>query len=319
MVPPHMTAQISDQPSVFAIGGPTASGKTALAVALARSGLPVDIVNFDASQLYRGLDAATAKPTPEERAAAPFHLIDVLDPSEAAAAGTWADQALPLLVELRARGRWPVLVGGTGLYLRALRRGLAPIPPVDPRIRQAVLADLAERGALALHAELAAVDPAYAASTPAANRQRVCRALEVYRATGIAFSQWHDQHRRQPDRVAAFTTALTPQKPWLHQRISLRAEAMVAPLLAEVAQLLAAGVPVDAPGMQALGYRDAARVVQGQMQASELPPRLLADHLAYAKRQMTWFAAEPAELRLDPAAPDSTDQLRAAVIAWFDL
>lgn len=312
-----MTTSPSDHPRVFAIGGPTASGKTALAVALARAGLPVDIVNFDASQLYRGLDAATAKPTPQERAAAPFHLVDVLDPREPATAGTWADQALPLLADLQARGRWPILVGGTGLYLRALRRGLAPIPPVDPRIRQAVLADLAERGALALHAELAAADPAYAASTPAANRQRVCRALEVYRATGIAFSQWHDQHRRQPDRVAAFTAVLTPQKPWLHQRISLRAEAMVAPLLAEVAQLLAAGVPVDAPAMQALGYRDAAKIVQGHMQASELPARLLADHLAYAKRQMTWFAAEPAELRLDPAAPDPAEQLRDAVIAWF--
>lgn len=301
----------------LAIGGPTASGKTALAVALARAGLPIDIVNFDASQLYRGLDAATAKPTAEERRAAVFHLVDILDPREPAAAGAWAERALALLAELQAAGRWPVLVGGTGLYLRALRRGLAPIPPVDPAIRQQVLTELAARGAAALHHELAAVDPAYAAVTPAANRQRVCRALEVYRATGVAFSQWHADHRQQADRVATFTAVLTPQRSWLQPRIAARAAAMVEPLLAEVAQLLADGVPAEAPGMQALGYRDAARAVQGQLDPAALAERLLADHLAYAKRQITWFAAEPAELRLDPAAEDAAAQLQAATVAWF--
>ncbi len=301
MVSSHLSAKGLTPPKVFALGGPTASGKTALAVQLVQLGLPLELVNFDASQLYRGLDAATAKPTAAERAAAPFHLLDLLDPQQPAAAGQWAEWALACLADIHSRGRWPLLVGGTGLYLRALRRGLAPIPAVDPQVRAQILAELAERGPGALHQELALVDPVYAAATPAANRQRVARALEVYRATGRAFSQWHAEHRAQPDRVDCALAVLTPTKEWLQPRIASRATAMVEPLLAEVAQLLAAGVPLEAPGLQALGYRNAARVVQGQLPAAQLGELLIAEHQSYAKRQITWFAAEPAHLRPDPA------------------
>lgn len=332
MVSPHLTSARRDRPKVFALGGPTASGKTEVALRLAQLGLPVEIVNFDASQLYRGLDAATAKPTAAERALAPFHLLDLLDPRQPATAGQWADQALACVAEIHSRGRWPLLVGGTGLYLRALCRGLAPIPAVDPLVRAQVMAELAERGAQALHQQLLLVDPTYAATTPAANRQRVARALEVYRATGKPFSQWHAEHRAQPDRVECALAVLAPSKDWLHPRIALRAAAMVQPLLVEVAALLAAGVPPEAPGLQALGYRDAARVIQGLLPADQLAPLLIAEHLGYAKRQITWFAAEPAQWRPDPAwllgagqlprdqplRNDQTlDHLAAMLATWF--
>ena len=301
MVSPKLTPEDPARPRVFALGGPTASGKTDLALRLARLGLPVEIVNFDASQLYRGLDAATAKPTVAERQWARFHLLDMLDPHQPAAAGQWAEWALDCVAEIHSRGRWPLLVGGTGLYLRALRRGLAPIPSIDPQLRAQVMAEMAERGQLSMHQELVQVDSEYAASTPAANRQRVARALEVFRATGKPFSRWHAEHRAQPDRVSCALAVLTPTKEWLQPRIALRAMAMVEPLLAEVAALLAAGVPPEAPGLQALGYRDAAKVVRGELPAAELPALLIAEHQGYAKRQITWFAAEPAQLRPDPA------------------
>lgn len=333
MVSPHLTPTRREPPKVFALGGPTASGKTELALRLVALGLPVEIVNFDASQLYRGLDAATAKPTAAERASASFHLLDQLEPHQPAAAGQWAGWALTCLAEIHHRGHWPLLVGGTGLYLRALRRGLAAIPPVDPELRAQVTAELAERGIHAMHRELAQVDPDYAAATPAANRQRVARAIEVYRATGKAFSQWHADHRAQPDRVDCSLAVLTPAKEWLYPRIASRATAMVEPLLAEVAALAAAGVPPDAPGLQALGYRDAARVIQGQLTAADLADLLIAEHQSYAKRQITWFAAEPAHHRPDPAqlyaarmAPlgsgqgdvHTLDRLAQAIRAWFD-
>lgn len=336
MVSSHLAQLPASRTRVFAIGGPTASGKTELALRLVGLGLPIEVVNFDASQLYRGLDAATAKPTAAERALASFHLLDQLDPQQPAAAGQWAEWALACVADIHRRGRWPLLVGGTGLYLRALRRGLAAIPPPDLQLRAQITAELAERGAHVLHGELAQFDPEYAAATPAANRQRVVRAIEVYRATGKPFSQWHAEHRAQPDRVDCALTVLTPAKGWLAPRIAVRATAMVKPLLAEVAALVAAGVPPDAPGLQALGYRDAARVVQGLLPAAGLADLLIAEHQSYAKRQVTWFAAEPARLRPDPAQlysgrdwatsnssqsvgtdVNSLEYLAESVIRWF--
>lgn len=302
---------------IAAIAGPTAAGKSALALRLHAAGLPVELVNCDALQVYRGLDAGTAKPSASERAQVPLHLLDLVEPHEAMTAGRWADLARPLLADIAGRGHIPLLVGGTGLYLRALLRGLAPIPPIELRLR----ADLEQRfhslGAQALHAELAALDPEYAAQTPAANRQRVLRALEVALGTGKAFSQWHREHQAQPQAYRCLMVVLQPERAWLMERIDRRAAAMAEPLLAEVVQLLAAGVDPAAPGMQALGYRDAALVATGQADAAGFALRLALAHRQYAKRQQTWFAAEPADLRLDNAHADPLAALQQAMQLHF--
>ncbi|MBI5607544.1 MAG: tRNA (adenosine(37)-N6)-dimethylallyltransferase MiaA [Deltaproteobacteria bacterium] len=304
---------------IAAIAGPTAAGKSALALRLHAAGLPVELVNCDALLVYRGLDAGTAKQDATERAQLPIHLLDVVEPHEAMTAGRWADLARPLLAEIAARGRIPLLVGGTGLYLRALLRGLAPIPPVDPQLRAELEQRFRELGALAMHAELAALDPEYAAQTPPANRQRVLRALEVALGTGKAFSQWHREHQAQPPAFRCLMAVLQPERAWLMGRIDRRAAAMAEPLLAEVAQLVAAGVDPAAPGMQALGYRDAALVATGQAEAAGFAQRLAQAHRQYAKRQQTWFAAEPADLRLDSAQLDPLPAVQQALQHHFSL
>ena len=307
---------------VAVLAGPTGCGKTAAAVALRTvHGLPVEAIGFDALQLYRSLDAATAKPTPAERAALPYHLVDVLDPMEACSAGRWVERARAAIADVHARGAWPLLVGGTGLYLRALLEGLADIPPTPPALRGELAERWAQAGADLLHAELAAVDPDYAARTPASNRQRVLRALEVWHATGRPFSQWHAGGRRGFEGPVHITV-VEPDPVALRARLQTRAAAMAGPLLAEVRALLAAGLDTTAPGLQALGYRDAVELVQraaaegAGVATGPSPERVLGDRLAhlhvqYARRQRTWFRAQRADVR--------GENLDAAAIAqWAD-
>jgi tRNA dimethylallyltransferase len=274
-------------------------------------------VNFDALQVYRRLEAGTAKPTPEERALVPTWLLDVADPTEAWNAAkhqVLADQAI---AEVQSRGQWPVLVGGTGLYLRAILRGLADIPEVPAAVRAQLAVEHAERGAYALHAELHAIDPVYAAMTPPQNRQRVLRALEVYRATGRAFSHYHAQHAALPDRHACLLTVLEPPRALLHARIEARALVMAGPLLAEVQGLLQQGVDRDAPAMQAIGYREAVDAVRSDTPVQEFAQQLTAAHKQYAKRQATWFAKEDAQIRLVTTDDAALARLAERWHAWF--
>ncbi|MBM4342851.1 MAG: tRNA (adenosine(37)-N6)-dimethylallyltransferase MiaA [Deltaproteobacteria bacterium] len=302
-------------PRIAALCGPTGCGKTAIAVALRGRGLPIEVVSCDALQVYRQLDAGTAKPTAEERAAVPTHLVDVVHPSEAMTAGRWADSARAAMADVAGRGRWPLVVGGTGLYYRALVRGLAQIPAVDQALRGQLADRWAALGAPALHAELARVDPAYAATTPVANRQRVLRALEVHAATGQPLSHWHLQ--TPAPRFEVWLAVLEPEPGRHAAAVERRARAMAGPLLAEVAALLRGGMPATAPAMQALGYRDAAQIVLGNGDPAGFADRLARDHLHYAKRQRTWFRSEAAALRIDPAAADAVDRIEAGVRAWF--
>lgn len=304
---------------IAAIVGPTASGKTALAVALAvEHGLPVEVVSVDALQLYKRLDAGTAKPTSAERAAVPMHLIDLLPPTEAMHAARWAQAAEAVLEEIAERGHWPLLVGGTGLYLRALLRGLAAIPEVPAAVREALAQEWQERGSTAMWRELQECDPVYAAATPAQNRQRVLRALEVARHTGRAFSAWHQEHAAQPDRHQALVIALDPPTAERNARIAERAVHMAPLLLTEVSELQQEGLPREAPGLQAIGYREAwARVQAEPADAAHGRPFadvLIAAHQAYAKKQATWFRSLDAQMRLESA--DSA-AVAAAVDAWF--
>jgi tRNA dimethylallyltransferase len=300
---------------IAAICGPTASGKTALAVRLRRDfGLPVEMLSVDALQVYQQLDAGTAKPTPEERQQIPTHLVDIVAPQDAMNAAIWVAHAERAIQDVHARGAWPLLVGGTGLYLRALLRGLAAIPDVPPDVREALASEYATRGADALWAELRAVDPDYAALTPPQNRQRLLRALEVWRHTGQPFSAYHAAHRAQPDHFACLRISLEPPRDQLLARIRERALAMAEPLWHEVEALRAAGLSADAPGLQAIGYRDAWLALQNHQPVQFFAERLVAAHQAYAKKQATWFRNNPAELRVTTAEPA---EIAAVLRQWF--
>lgn len=223
-------------------------------------------------------------------------------------AGRWAALAEHAAREVLARGAIPLLVGGTGLYVRALARGLAPIPDVPAALRQALAEEWqAPAGPQQLYAELKAADPAYAAKTPWQNRQRVLRALEVLRHTGQAFSVWHDQHQASPPRHHLQLIAVVPPAERHLPRLQARAESMAEPLWHEVQALLERGVPADAPGLQALGYRDALALRAAGVPTADALPQLRATlasaHKAYAKKQLTWLRGEAVALQVDPDDP----------------
>ena len=278
----------------LALVGATGTGKTAVSLALARS-LGAEIVCGDSRQLFRGLDAGTGKPTAGERAALAHHLFDELDPADAPSAGWYARRAAPLLQELAAGGRIPLIVGGSGLYLKALYRGLAPIPEVPAGVRRAIRDALAERGALALHAELAEVDPETAARLAPGDRQRVARALEVVRGTGRPLSSWLRERAAAPlggpERWRIVELHLA--RPALYRRLDARTRAFFETgLVAETRALLARGVPRDAPGLASLGYAQAAAYLLDGLPLGAAIERAQRHTRRYAKRQETWWRHE---------------------------
>lgn len=289
-------------PKIAAIVGPTASGKTGLAVALRRHGLPIEAIGCDALQVFSGLDAATAKPSAVERAELPYHLVDVIDPHERVDAGEWARRADHAIRDIGERGQLPVVVGGTGLYLRALIDGLAQMPAVAPDIRATLGARWDAGEHAQLYAELQGCDPVYATTTPPQNRQRVLRALEVYLASGTSFSAWHQRHRDLPPRYDACVVVLAPPRPQLHERLQARAVAMAAPLLEECRELLGAGLSEQHHASQAIGYRLALRMLrEDSVDLPALEQALVVAHRQYAKRQRTWFARLPSQLVITAA------------------
>ena len=274
----------------FVLAGATGVGKTAVALELARH-LDGEVVCADARQVYRGLDVATGKPTAEERERVPHHGFDVLDPREASSAGTYARRTGAILADLAARGRVPLLAGGTGLYLRAAHAGLAEVPEIPAEVRERVRARLADEGAPALHAELAALDPQLARRLAPADGQRIARGLEVVLATGRALSDWQDGAGEDP--APWFWVVLSRPRDDARARITARARAFFAHgLVDEVRGLLAAGVPADAPAFDALGYREALDVLAGKLEREDAIARLTVHTLQYAKRQATWWRGE---------------------------
>lgn len=306
---------MTDAPPLLVLVGPTAAGKSAAAMAACEA-LGGEIVSADSGQVYRGLDIGSAKPTAAERARIRHHGIDLAAPEEQVDAATWCDAADRAIADVRERGRIPLVCGGTGLYVRVLLHGLSPIPPVDAGVRAAVREELAARGPLALHAELAAVDPEVAARVAPTDPQRIGRALEVWRQTGKALGQWQREHAFRPRRYQARVFGLWPEREVLHRRIEERVGVMLrAGWVAEVERLLAAGVPPDAPGLRTLGYRDIVTHLAGGLSAGELPARIATQHRRYARRQLTWFRGvttrEDQLERLDPA--DAVGALIGAV------
>ena len=285
------------------LAGPTATGKSALALALAER-LPLEIISVDSALVYRGMDIGTAMPSRADRAAVPHHLIDILDPLQAYSAARFVADTRQLMAEIQGRGRLPLLVGGTMLYYKVLREGLDEMPPADPAVRSALDHEAAERGWPALHAELARVDPVSAARLAPADAQRVQRALEVWRVSGRPLSDW--QRGPSADAAAQAWAASLPlvaleplSRSWLHDRIAARFDAMLAAgFLDEVRALRARGdLHPELPAMRCVGYRQAWSALDsgrldGFREAGIAATRQLA------KRQLTWLRSTTVQGRV---------------------
>ena len=293
--------------------GPTASGKTAVAMALAER-LPVEVVSVDSAQVYRGMDVGTAKPSAEERARVPHHLVDIVDPTETYSAGRFREDALRLVGEIHARGRIALVTGGTMLYFRALTEGIAELPRSDPALRAEIESQARREGWPAMHARLAQVDPDTAARLDPSDAQRIERALEVHRMSGEPLSALQ---RRQPAAELPFETlriALEPSdRAVLHERIAQRFRAMLANGLLEELEGLRRRFALSErlPSMRAVGYRQAWQTLEGEQPAATLEARGIAATRQLAKRQLTWLRSMPRLERYDALRPD----LAAAVAA----
>jgi tRNA dimethylallyltransferase len=296
---------------LIVLSGPTASGKSALALALARE-FPLEIVNADSLQVYRRFDIGTAKPTAAERGEVPHHLIDVADPDEPYDAGRYVREADRAIGEIRARGKHPLLVGGTGMYLRALLRGLDPLPS-DARVRGELSRRWDAEGGAALHAELARIDPETSAKVHPSDRLRVLRALEIAAVSGIPPSRARASWSSGGARHACLFLALWPDRAALYGNISARTEEMFRRgLVDEVRGLLAGGVARSLKPMMALGYRHAAAHLLDGVPLSGTIEAVKRDTRRYAKRQLTWLSSEPHLLRIAPgeAARSPRDLVR---------
>jgi tRNA dimethylallyltransferase len=339
---------------VIALAGPTASGKSAAALAVAQHlgsrGARVEIVSVDSALVYRGMDIGTAKPTLAEQAEVPHHLIDLIDPSEAYSAARFVDDCEQAIAAIRARGALPLLVGGTMLYLKALRDGLDLMPPADPGVRAALDARAASEGWPALHAELARVDPVTAARLPPGDSQRIQRALEVWMVSGKPLSAWHrapaettstdgrsqpSPHQAERRPLVLHLISLEPaSRSWLHERIAQRFDAMLAAgLLDEVRTLRARGdLHTSLPSMRCVGYRQAWEALDAFELSSTGQPSRGASRLEdepravaalrdagiaatrqLAKRQLTWLRSMPDRQVVACDAPDAVDQVIRAV------
>jgi tRNA dimethylallyltransferase len=282
------------QRTAYALLGPTASGKSRLALELAAR-FPLEIVSVDSGQVYRGMDIGTAKPTREERARVPHHLIDLVDPTESYSAGRFRANAMGAIEEILGRGRIPLLVGGTMLYYKALAHGIDALPRADPVLRARIDARAAREGWPALHAALARVDPAAAARISPNDPQRIQRALEVWEASGKPLSELQrGAGAALPFELRAF--ALVPEdRTVLHQRIAERFEQMLRDGLVEELESLRKRYDLNAalPSMRCVGYRQAWGYLEGEYDRATLRDKGIAATRQLAKRQLTWLRSLP--------------------------
>jgi tRNA dimethylallyltransferase len=287
------------------ITGPTACGKTDLALALAER-VPLEIISMDSALVYRGLDIGTAKPSANVRASVPHHLVDIVEPTEAYSAGRFARDAAELIDAIRSRGRLPVLVGGTLLYLRALRDGLSVLPRADEAVRAALDREAGERGWPALHERLRAIDAEAAARIAPSDRQRIQRALEVHALTSRSITELQRATSGGQGR-RVLSLALVPEnRADLAVRIERRFDSMVAAgFVQEVERLRARGdLNPDMPAMRAVGYRQLWRYLDGECPWDEARAKAIVATRQYAKRQLTWLRGDT---RIEPwpaLAPD---------------
>ncbi len=300
------------------IAGPTASGKTAAALAFAQE-RDVEIISVDSALVYRGMDIGTAKPSAQELAAVPHHLINIRDPLNAYSAAEFVRDATSLITDIQARGKTALLVGGTMLYFKALMDGMDDMPPADAAVRAVLEQEATLKGWPALHAELAAVDPVTAARLAPADSQRIQRALEVFRISGLPLSHFHTRKdatkniaARADSTGATALISLEPQdRAWLHGRIAQRFDAMLAHgFLDEVLALRARGdLHPDLPSMRCVGYRQAWEALDGAYPMAELRERGVAATRQLAKRQITWLRSMPQRHIVACDAPDALAQV----------
>ncbi|GAA6733380.1 tRNA (adenosine(37)-N6)-dimethylallyltransferase MiaA [Thermus oshimai] len=276
--------------AIPALLGPTGSGKTLLALRLGEE-LPLEVVSADATTVYRGLDIGTDKPTPEERARVPHHLIDVLEPSEAMSVARFLEMAEGAIAEVLARGRVPLVVGGTGYYVRALSEGLHELPPPDPVLQEALWRELGERGLEPLLEELRLASPEDARRV-GQNPRRLVRALEVLRRTGTPPARFP----KRPPRFRYKKLVLLPPRAWLWPRLEERARRQFARGLVEEVRGLLARYPEIPTALQAIGYKEVVGYLRGEYSLEEAIERDIRAVKAYAKRQYTWFRHEPGDV-----------------------
>jgi tRNA dimethylallyltransferase len=304
-------------PPAILLIGPTASGKTPIALALARD-FPVEIVSVDSAQVYRGMDVGTAKSSPSERSTVPHHLIDIIDPTESYSAARFRGDALRLMSEIAARGRTPLLVGGTMLYFKALREGLSELPESDAQVRAQIDAEAAARGWPAMHTELARVDPETASRLKPGDSQRIERAIEVFRITGVPMSGWIARGKKSELPFRLIELALVPSdRGMLHRRIEERFDAMLERGLIEELRSLRKRYALQArmPSMRCVGYRQTWQFLEGEFDRGELRNRGVFATRQLAKRQLTWLRAMPGVRAFDNFAPGIAASIRDLIRA----
>jgi tRNA dimethylallyltransferase len=291
--------------------GPTASGKTDIAIRL-REQFPCDVISVDSALVYRGMNIGTAKPDATTLAHTPHRLIDFLDPEENYSAGEFVRDAYREMDEIFAAGRMPLLVGGTMMYFRALTRGIARLPRADDETRDAIDAEAEERGWPALHAELARIDPSAAARIKPNDRQRIQRALEVYRLSGKPLSEWQEDSAPSRDDIGYLKIGLNIEpRSVLHARCEERLDAMIEEgFVAEVERLRQRpGLTADHPSMRAVGYRQFWQYLDGDFDLAEARDRALFATRQLAKRQITWLRSETDVFVVDPLEPGAFDAI----------
>lgn len=298
------------------ICGPTASGKSELALRLAHD-LDAEIVNADSMQIYCGLDVGTAKPTPEQQAEIRHHLIDVANPAQLFSAADFCSAADAAIRDIISRGKRVVVAGGTGLYIRALVKGLVDSPSGEGELREALLDESGRIGNAAMLEKLRQVDPELAAVLHPNNLVRIIRALEVYQLTGIPLSQYQKKHAFATRRYEALQIGISVDRSVLYERIDDRVERMLASgLLEEVRSLLAAGYGRDIKPLRSIGYKEAVAHLSGDVSAEEAVRLIKRNTRHYAKRQLTWFKADPDILWFE--YPEKFDKIFKHAIDFYE-
>jgi tRNA dimethylallyltransferase len=296
---------------VILLAGPTGVGKTALSIALARH-LGAEIINADSMQIYRHMDIGTAKPSIAEKAAVVHHLLDVVTPGEPFDAARYLDLARPIIDDLHGSGKIPLVVGGTGLYMKVLTKGICSGPPSDPAIRKSLMDEIAASGSNALHQRLLQVDPVLGARLHPNDRQRVLRALEVFLSTGQRLSDWQEEHGFRGGAYRTIKICLFRTREELYERIDRRVDNMMERgFLDEVLRLLDMGYGPGLKPMQSLGYRHLTQHVLEGMPLATAIEEIKRDTRRYAKRQLTWFRGDSEFQWFEPTRA-------ATIIAWAE-
>ncbi len=307
-----MHLRSNETPVAILLMGPTASGKSAIALELAQH-LPIEIISVDSAQVFCGMDVGTAKPLRAERARVPHHLIDIVEPTEAYSAARFTDDARGLIEAISARGRIPLLVGGTMLYFKALREGLAELPQADAVVRAEIEREALARGWSAMHAELAKADPHTAVRLKPHDAQRIQRALEVFRLTGVPLSELLERQAPEAAQSGFFQIALIPaERSVLHRRIEGRFESMLRTgLVDELASLKERyALKATLPSMRCVGYRQAWEFLEGRIDRAALHDQGIFATRQLAKRQLTWLRATANLQMVDCFSSEPARQVR---------